>query len=176
RFFGVGKKTCEKMYHLGIFTGADLRMKSVEFLEEHFGNSGLHFYQLARGISNSPVVSNRLPKSIGAERTFRENFTSIIPLKEKLTDICEEVSIRLQKRNLSGKTITLKIKYWDFKLQTKSITLLGYISRFGLLLGTALELLKQSNLKTSDRLIGGQVSNLNINQKKAEYVQLKFRF
>lgn len=176
RFFGVGKKTCEKMYHLGIFTGADLRMKSVEFLEEHFGNSGLHFYQLARGISNSPVVSNRLPKSIGAERTFRENFTSIIPLKEKLNDVCEEVSIRLQKRNLSGKTITLKMKYSDFSLQTKSLTLPYYISSYDLLLDTALELLQQTRLKTSVRLIGIQVSNLNINEKKAEYIQLRFRF
>lgn len=176
RFFGVGKKTCEKMYHLGIFTGADLRQKSFDFLENHFGNSGAHFYQLARGISNSAVVPNRLPKSIGAERTFRENYTSIVPLQDKLKDVCEEVSIRLQKRNLSGKTITLKIKYSDFTLQTKSFTLPYYVSSFDLLLDTSLELLQQNNLKTSVRLIGIQVSNLNINQKKAEYVQLKFRF
>lgn len=176
RFHGVGKKTCEKMYHLGIFTGADLRSKSLEFLEEHFGNSGLHFYQLSRGIHNSLVVSNRLPKSIGAERTFNENITTVIYLKEKLGDICEEVSNRLQKRNLSGKTITLKIKYSDFTLQTKSFTLPYYISSFDLLLDTANDLLQNQFLKTSVRLIGVQVSNLNINQKKAEYIQLKFRF
>jgi len=176
RFHGVGKKTCEKMYHLGIFTGADLRSKSLEFLEEHFGNSGLHFYQLSRGIHNSLVVSNRLPKSIGAERTFNENITTVIYLKEKLGDICEEVSNRLQKRNLSGKTITLKIKYSDFTLQTKSFTLPYYISGFDLLLDTANDLLQNQFLKTSVRLIGVQVSNLNINQKKAEYIQLKFRF
>lgn len=176
RFFGVGKKTCDKMYHLGIFTGADLRFKSFEFLEQHFGNSGLHFYQIARGINNSPVVPNRLPKSIGAERTFRENYTSIIPLKEKLIDICEEVSNRLQKRNLSGKTVTLKIKYSDFTLQTKSLTLPYNISSFDLIFDTSLELLEQTLLKTSVRLIGIQMNNLNVNQKKAEYVQLKFRF
>ena len=121
-------------------------------------------------------MPNRLPKSIGAERTFRENYTSIVPLQDKLKDVCEEVSIRLQKRNLSGKTITLKIKYSDFTLQTKSFTLPYYVSSFDLLLDTSLELLQQNNLKTSVRLIGIQVSNLNINQKKAEYVQLKFRF
>lgn len=176
RFFGVGKKTCEKMYHLGIFTGADLRNKSLDYLEEQFGNSGKHFYQLARGISNSAVIPNRLPKSIGAERTFNENFTSIIPLKEKLTDVCEELSMRLQKRNLSGKTITLKIKYSDFTLQTKSFTLPYYVSSFDLLFDTSLDLLEQNNLRTSVRLIGVQVSNLNVNQKKSEYVQLKFRF
>lgn len=176
RFFGVGKKTCDRMYHLGIFTGADLRSKSLEFLEEHFGNSGPHFFQLTRGISNSQVIPNRLPKSIGAERTFHENFTSIIPLQDKLQDVCEEVSTRLRKRDLSGKTITLKIKYSDFTLQTKSISLPYYISSYDLLLDTALELLEQCTLKTSVRLIGIQLSNLNINQKKLEYIQLKFKF
>lgn len=176
RFHGVGKKTCEKMYHLGIFTGADLRLKSLDFLEEHFGNSGKHFYELSRGINNSPVVPNRFPKSIGAERTFNENITTVVYLKEKLNDICEEVSNRLQKRNLSGKTITLKIKYSDFTLQTKSFTLPYYISSFDLLLDTANDLLQNQLLKMSVRLIGVQISNLNINQKKVEYIQLRFRF
>ena len=164
------------MYHLGIFTGTDLRLKSVEFLEEHFGNSGQHFYELARGISHSQVVPNRLPKSLGAERTFSTNFTSIIPLKDKLYEVCEEVSLRLQKRNLSGKTITLKIKYSDFTLQTKSNTLPYYISSAELIYDTAIELLEQNNLKTSVRLIGVQINNLNINKKKPEYIQLKFKF
>lgn len=176
RFHGVGKKTCEKMYHLGVFTGADLRSKSLTFLEEHFGNSGKHFYELSRGINNSAVVPNRFPKSIGAERTFNQNITTVVYLKEKLKDICEEVSNRLQKRNLSGKTITLKIKYSDFTLQTKSFTLPYYISSFDLLLDTANDLLQNQLLKTSVRLIGIQISNLNINQKKVEYIQLRFRF
>jgi len=176
RFFGVGKKTCDKMYHLGIFTGGDLKKKSLNFLEEHFGNSGLHFYQLARGISFSPVVPDRLPKSIGAERTFEENLTSVIYLKEKLYDICEEVSTRLQKRNLAGKTVTLKIKYSDFTLHTRSVTSAFYMRNRDLLEEAALNLLHQQDLKTSVRLIGIQVSNLNVNEKKAEYIQLKFRF
>ena len=176
RFFGVGKKTREKMYHLGIFTGADLRKKTLPFLEIHFGNSGQHFYNIARGINNSAVVANRMPKSIGAERTFQENLTSVIYLQERLKDICEEVSNRLQKRNLAGKTIILKIKYSDFKVQTKSLTLPYYISNFEILLDTASGLLQEQLLKTSVRLLGIQVSNLNINQKRNEYIQLKFNF
>jgi len=176
RFFGVGKKTREKMYHLGIFTGADLRKKTLSFLEIHFGNSGQHFYNIARGINNSAVVANRMPKSIGAERTFQENLTSVIYLQERLKDICEEVSNRLQKRNLAGKTIILKIKYSDFKVQTKSLTLPYYISNFEILLDTASGLLQEQLLKTSVRLLGIQVSNLNINQKRNEYIQLKFNF
>ncbi|HLW62345.1 MAG TPA: DNA polymerase IV [Flavobacterium sp.] len=176
RFFGVGKKTCEKMYHLGIFTGADLRNKPLDFLETHFGNSGQHFYNISRGISHSPVVANRMPKSIGAERTFMENLTSVIYLQKRLKEVCEEVSNRMQKQNLAGKTITLKIKYSDFKVQTKSFTLPYYISNFELLLDTANDLLQEQLLKTSVRLIGIQVSNLNVNQKKSEYIQLRFKF
>lgn len=176
KFFGVGKVTCQKMYSLGIFTGKDLRDKDVSFLEKHFGNSAQHYFNIARGISNSPVSPNKLPKSIGAERTFAENLTSVVYLEERLTDICEEVFNRLQKRNLAGKTITLKLKYSDFSLQTKSYTLPYFVSNFELLLDTARDLLLHQNLRDSVRLIGVQVSNLNINQKKSEYIQLKFKF
>lgn len=177
RFFGVGEKTCDKMYHLGIFTGGDLRLKSIAFLEEHFGNAAQHYFNLCRGIHHSPVIANRLPKSIGAERTFSQNLTSVIFLEDKLNEICEEVSHRLQKRNLAGKTITLKIKYSDFTLQTRSITSSYYIRNIDLLKETATNILYQQELKTSVRLIGIQVSNLNINEKKkAEYIQLKFKF
>lgn len=175
-FFGVGKVTCQKMYRLGIFTGKDLREKDLAFLEKHFGNSGQHYFNISRGISNAPVAPNKMPKSIGAERTFEENLTSVVFLQERLKDVCEEVSNRLQKRNLAGKTITLKIKYSDFSVQTKSNTLPYFVSNFELLFDTASDLLLQQDLNNSVRLIGVQVSNLNINQKKREYIQLKFKF
>lgn len=176
KFFGVGKVTCQKMYRLGIFTGKDLREKDLAFLEKHFGNSGQHYFNISRGISNAPVAPNKMPKSIGAERTFEENLTSVVFLQERLKDVCEEVSNRLQKRGLSGKTITLKIKYSDFSVQTKSNTLPYFVSNFELLFDTASDLLLQQDLNNSVRLIGVQVSNLNINQKKREYIQLKFKF
>lgn len=176
KFFGVGKVTCQKMYRLGIFTGKDLREKDLAFLEKHFGNSGQHYFNISRGISNAPVAPNKMPKSIGAERTFEENLTSVVFLQERLKDVCEEVSNRLQKRNLAGKTITLKIKYSDFSVQTKSNTLPYFVSNFELLFDTASDLLLQQDLNNSVRLIGVQVSNLNINQKKREYIQLKFKF
>ena len=123
------------------------------------------------------VIANRLPKSIGAERTFLQNLTSVIFLEEKLNEICDEVSNRLQKRNLAGKTITLKIKYSDFTIQSRSLTLNYYIRNVDLLKETTLNILHHLNLRTSVRLIGVQVSNLNINEKKkVEYIQLKFKF
>lgn len=174
RFFGIGKKTADKMYHLGIFTGADLKSKSLEFLEMHFKNSGSHYYQISRGISNSIVVPDRLPKSLGAERTFENNITSEVFLEDKLRWIAQEVSLRLKKRDVSGKTITLKLKYSDFTLQTRSMSYPYFINDEAILFEEAKKLLYQSGLNNSVRLIGIQVSNLNIyKNKQPMYIQLR---
>ena len=176
KFYGIGKKTSEKMFQLGIFTGNDLKQKSLEFLVNHFGNSGKHYYQLARGVDYSEVKPNRAPKSIGAERTFETNISSSIFLEDKLVDLAKDVSERLFKRNVKGKTITLKIKYSDFSQQTRSLSLNMYVNDFKSILKEAKTLLYKENLKNSVRLIGLQISNLNINEKKIEYIQLEFNF
>jgi DNA polymerase-4 len=117
KFYGIGKVTTDKMYHLGIFTGKDLKSKSAEFLEEHFSKSGLHFYNIVRGIHNSAVKPNRIAKSVAAEHTFNENLTSEIFMLEKLERIAGELENRLKKYNISGKTVTLKIKYSEALIQ-----------------------------------------------------------
>jgi DNA polymerase-4 len=176
KFYGIGKVTTEKMYHLGIFTGKDLKSKSKEFLEEHFSKSGLHFYNIVRGIHNSAVKPNRIAKSVAAEHTFNENLTSEIFMVEKLERIANELENRLKKHNISGKTVTLKIKYSDFTTQTRSKTLPYFISDKGLLLETAKELLFQERMKESVRLLGISLNNLNTEIKKTVVVQLKFEF
>lgn len=176
KFYGIGKVTTEKMYHLGIFTGKDLKSKSKEFLEEHFSKSGLHFYHIVRGIHNSAVKPNRIAKSVAAEHTFNENLTSEIFMVEKLERIAAELENRLKKHNISGKTVTLKIKYSDFTTQTRSKTLPYFIADKGLLLETAKELLFQERMKESVRLLGISLNNLNTEIKKTVVVQLKFEF
>ncbi|APU68221.1 MAG: DNA polymerase IV [Christiangramia sp.] len=180
KFYGVGKVTAEKMYRLGIFTGKDLKEKSEEFLTEHFGKSGGHFYKVVRGIHLSPVKPNRIRKSLGAERTFSENISSEIFMLERLQNIAEEIERRLQKSQVAGKTVTLKIKYSDFTLQTRSKTLAYYISSKDLILEIAKELLYQEKMKNSVRLLGISLSNLNTEDEKEEKkeisVQLKFKF
>ncbi|WP_295333543.1 DNA polymerase IV [Flavobacterium sp.] len=176
KFYGIGKVTTERMYHLGIFTGKDLKLKSKEFLEEHFSKSGLHFYNIVRGIHNSAVKPNRIAKSVAAEHTFNENLTSEIFMVEKLERIAAELENRLKKHNISGKTVTLKIKYSDFTTQTRSKTLPYFISDKGLLLETAKELLFQERMKESVRLLGISLNNLNTEVKKTVVVQLKFEF
>ncbi|NAY91814.1 DNA polymerase IV [Muricauda sp. JGD-17] len=182
KFYGVGKVTAEKMYKLGIFTGKDLKKKSLEFLEETFGKSGKYYYYVVRGIHNSPVKPHRVPKSVGAERTFSENLSSEIFMLDKLENIAAELERRLQKSNISGKTITLKIKYSDFTLQTRSKTLPYFIGQKDLILETAKELLYQSPLQNSVRLLGISLANLNAEKKEEKSqeetisVQLQFDF
>ena len=183
KFYGVGKVTADKMYRLGIFTGKDLKEKDVQFLSENFGKSGAHFYNVVRGIHLSEVKPHRTRKSLGAERTFSENISSEIFMLERLQHIAEEIERRLNKSEVAGKTVTLKIKYSDFTLQTRSKTLQYYISSKELILETAKELLYQEKMKNSVRLLGISLSNLNneeddkkTDEKKEISVQLKFRF
>lgn len=182
KFYGVGKVTAEKMYKLGIFTGADLKKKSLEFLEENFGKSGSYYYNVVRGIHHSAVKPHRIPKSVGAERTFSENLSSEIFMLERLERIAEELERRLKKSKIAGKTITLKIKYSDFTLNTRSKTLSYFIADKSLILETAKELLYQEEMKNSVRLLGISLSNLNTDKSEKEEkkesvsVQLKFEF
>jgi DNA polymerase IV len=154
KFYGVGKVTTEKMYQLGIFTGLDLKNKTEEFLEKHFGKSGLFYYKVVRGIHESEVKSERIAKSVAAEHTFNENLSSEIFMLEKLEIIASELERRLKKYKISGKTVTLKIKFSDFSQQTRSKTLPYFISDKSLLLETAKELLFQERMKDSVRLLG----------------------
>jgi DNA polymerase-4 len=176
KFYGIGKVTTEKMYQLGIFTGKDLKSKTKEYLEEHFGKSGGFYYYIVRGIHNSEVKPNRTTKSVAAEHTFNENLTSEIFMEKKLERIAEELEKRLKRYSISGKTVTLKIKYSDFTQQTRSKTLPYFISDKGLLFETAKELLYQERLKDSVRLLGISLNNLNTEVKKTVVVQLKFDF
>ncbi|MFI8377703.1 DNA polymerase IV [Leeuwenhoekiella sp. NPDC079379] len=183
KFYGVGKVTAEKMYQLGIFTGNDLKLKSLEYLQDKFGKSGTFYYNVVRGIHNSQVKPDRIRKSLGAERTFSENIASEIFMIERLENIAEEIERRLKKSDVAGKTVTLKIKYSDFTLKTRSKTLPYFIRSKEVILETARELLFQEKMENSVRLLGITLANLNTEdrdhksiEQKVIAVQLKFEF
>ena len=176
KFYGVGKVTTEKMYQLGIFSGLELKSKSLEFLEKHFGKAGSFYYNVVRGIHNSEVKSDRITKSVAAEHTFDVNLSSEIFMIEKLDIIAAALEKRLKRYKVAGKTVTLKIKYSDFTQQTRSKTLPYFISDRVLILEIVTELLYQERMKDSVRLLGISLSNLNTEQKKFVVVQLKFDF
>jgi DNA polymerase-4 len=180
KFYGVGKVTEEKMYQLGIFTGKELKEKTEEYLSEHFGKSGAYYYYVVRGIHTSEVKPHRIAKSVGTEHTFSENLVSEVFMLEKLEEIAGELDRRLQKKKIAGKTITLKIKYRDFSVQTRSKTLPYFISDKSLIFEAVKELLYQERPKESVRLLGISLSSLNTDvenkAKKQVAVQLKFDF
>ncbi|WP_124979239.1 DNA polymerase IV [Nonlabens xiamenensis] len=180
KFYGIGKVTAEKMFQHGIFTGQDLKRKSLEYLIQHFGKSGAHYYKIVRGIHKSPVRPDRIRKSLGAERTFSENISSELFMKERLVQIAEEIEKRIAKTDVAGKTVTLKIKYRDFKTQTRSKTLDHYIRDKDLILSTAIELMEQEGFRESVRLLGITLSNLNTQKDESSQdsveVQLGFSF
>ena len=178
KFFGIGKVTAAKMFKLGIFTGKDLKSKELSFLKEHFKSSGEHFYNIVRGIHMSEVKPNRLRKSVAAEHTFSKNLTSELYMMQRLESIAEELEGRLLRSKVSGKTVTLKIKYSDFTTQTRSRTMDHFVSNKAELLEVVKELLYQEKVRESVRLLGISMSNLDNDIKGQEQmeVQLKFNF
>ena len=173
KFHGIGKKTKQKMYQLGIFTGKDLKEKTEAYLTEYFGKAGRHYYKVVRGIHDSPVKPEKTPKSVGIERTFEKNLSSELFLEEELKSLSEYLEIRLLKNKLAGKTITVKIKYSDFNQQTRSKTGSLYLSNKDLIFKKAKKLLYQEKLSNSVRLIGISVSNLNTLKKENKVKNLK---
>ncbi|MCH2489801.1 MAG: DNA polymerase IV [Flavobacteriales bacterium] len=184
KFYGVGKVMKEKMYRHGIYTGRDLKLKSLAYLETNFGKSGAYYYDIVRGIQHSKVKPSRTRKSLAAERTFSENISSELFMIDRLEEIAQEVERRLQKSKVAGKTITLKIKYSDFTLQTRSKTLPLFVSSKSLIMNTVKDLLFQEKMKDSVRLLGISLSNLNTedskdtnaSEEKSIDVQLKLDF
>jgi DNA polymerase-4 len=123
RFHGVGPVTAARMAGLGIETGADLRARSLEWLAAHFGSSALHYHDLARGICHRQVKADRPYKSVSAEDTFFEDLREAEPLRSELDRIGRIVWLRIEEKGLSGRTVTLKVKYQDFRIVTRSRSL-----------------------------------------------------
>ncbi|MCG8573749.1 MAG: DNA polymerase IV [Flavobacteriales bacterium] len=182
KFFGVGKATAKRMNSWGIYNGYQLKQHGLEFLIQNFGKSGTHFYNIVRGIQNSPVRPNRERKSVGAERTYPDNLKSDKEILEKARWICEEIQKRLLSIGTKGRTITLKIKFSDFQQQTRSKTLNEAIDDEDQIYEIVKELVDQEEIKKSVRLVGVSLSNLENEQRQEEETitkkdsQLKLEF
>ena len=120
RFHGIGPVTAAKMEGLGIFSGADLAAKDRAWLAAHFGNSAEWLHNLARGIDHRRVKSNRPLKSLGGERTFFHDLIADVEIREALAHVCTVVWDRAAKRHARGRTVTLKLRYADFRTITRA--------------------------------------------------------
>ena len=173
KFHGVGKVTAEKMNALKLFTGADLKMLTELELVRLFGKQGSFYYKIVRGIDERPVEPNRETKSISAEDTFLNDLDNPAEMKEQLDRLAAIVSNRLQQYELKGKTITLKLRYSDFKTLTRSVTLPAVTYDQETIAATALQLLLKTDMQEAKiRLLGIGVSNFAEESGAADSPQL----
>src|SRR5262249_52016271 len=129
RFHGVGPATARKMDQLGIRTGLDLRAQTVEFLHRQFGKAGSYYYWAARGIDERPVRADRIRKSIGAENTFPVDLFTYEAAQDELRDIIDKVWRHCERSGTRGRTVTLKVKFANFRQITRRHT--GQVSIAG---------------------------------------------
>jgi DNA polymerase-4 len=125
RFHGVGPVTARKMERLGILTGADLREWSIAALQAHFGSSADWYWRICRGIDHREVKPDRPYKSVSAERTFDEDLRDPDRLAEELERIAGYAWVRVDRAEVIGRTVTLKVKYGDFTIITRSKSFSG---------------------------------------------------
>ncbi|MFM7403892.1 MAG: DNA polymerase IV [Erythrobacter sp.] len=128
RFHGVGPKAEEKMQRLGIATGADLAGKDIAFLRQHFGSMADYLFRAARGIDLRAVAAHRIRKSVGGERTFADDIGSAGALRETLDNIIAIVWERIEASGARGRTVTLKLKFTDFRIMTRATSLPDYVN------------------------------------------------
>ena len=179
KFFGVGKVTAAKMKAMQINTGADLKKLSEAQLIAQFGKSGKFYYKIVRGIDDRPVRANRETKSVGAEDTLSEDTNEDAVMHDLLRKISETVAKRLEKYQLKGKTVTLKIKFEDFKIITRSRSFATSINKAETIYSEAINLLNEANIGFAKiRLLGITLSRFydDMAEEKLENSQLEFDF
>ncbi len=166
KFYGIGKVTEEKMKRLGIYKGADLKAKSLEFLSQNFKNSASYFYNVSRGIDNREVKGERgIRKSLSNETTFATDIDDIEELHRYLAVLSKEVADDLRDKKLSGKTVTIKVKYDDFQQVTRSKTFNQAVSDYEQVYSVCTNLLKNTDAgKRKVRLIGVGISSINLQE------------
>jgi DNA polymerase-4 len=160
KFYGVGKVTADKMKKQGLFTGADLKKLTENEMIAQFGKAGAFYYRIVRGIDDRDVQPHRETKSMGAEDTFAYDLTGIEEMHAELEKIAKTVHDRLLRYQLKGRTITLKIKYSDFRQITRSLSLPNCTNDLDSILNTSKSLLAATDTENSRiRLLGITVSN-----------------
>lgn len=161
KFHGVGKVTATRMKTMGIHTGADLKRLTETELMRYFGKAGKFYHQIVRGIDNREVTPHRETKSVGAEDTFPYDLTLDEEMLYELEKLARTVSDRLMRKQLRGKSITLKVKFSDFKIITRSHSVEESTDDRRVILEVVKELLVDRDTSKSVRLLGISVSNFS---------------
>lgn len=161
RFHGIGPATEAKMKGLGIHTGADLKAQTLEFLQQYFRKSGPYYHAIARGQDDRRVVPDRPRKSVGSETTFAQDLGRPIEIVEGIKSVLDDVWGYCERTGLGGRTVTVKIKYADFQIVTRSRTLPAAVASRDELERTSVELVHGIfPLEKKVRLLGVSLHNL----------------
>ena len=161
KFHGIGPATVEKMHDLGIYTGADLLQWSLDELKPIFGKVSRYYYYAARGEDDREVVSYRERKSIGSEKTFSEDLSNVEMMLEKLHELAAEVWQEMQMKEVTARTITVKVKFENFVQVTRSNTITSDIRELEDITRHLHDLLNKAVKKGQRvRLLGVTVSKL----------------
>lgn len=159
RFHGVGPATAARMARLGIATGLDLRNQDLEVLTRQFGKAGPYYYWIARGVDERPVRANRVRKSVGAETTFFTDLHDFAAMREALQPILDKVWRHCDGHALQARTVTLKLKYSDFRIVTRRLTIARPVAGRADLEAVSLDLLRRlAPPPMGVRLLGVSVS------------------
>ena len=177
RFHGVGPVTATKMESLGILTGADLRDRRLDELMRYFGSSAGYFHRAAHGEDDRPVQPDRPLKSVGAERTFDVDLTDEADLLLALEPVIDAAWTRIARAGASGRTLTLKAKFADFKLVARSRTFAAPMSDRSIIADIGCALLRSLlPAEQGIRLLGLTLSGLGNDGSGSDLVQPPFNF
>ena len=161
KFHGIGPATSAKMNGLGIFTGLDMRNQSLEFMNANFGKAGAYYYWISRGVDERPVRANRIRKSVGAENTFSSDLKGFDAMVSELEPLIDKVWRHCESTGSRGRTVTLKVKFADFEIITRSRSVAWAISTRDDLARLSIGLLENSMpLPKAVRLLGVSLSSL----------------
>ncbi len=176
KFHGVGPATNAKMNRLGIYSGLDLRGLDLPFLIKAFGKAGRFYYWIARGIDERPVRANRIRKSIGTETTFVQDLTAFEAMRAVVVELAAKVWRHCEAARMRGRTVTLKVKYFDFQIITRSRTLPAAVACEEELGRTGVQLLAELMPPAKGvRLLGLTLSNLEAEwAAKPSHPQMSF--
>jgi DNA polymerase IV len=168
KFHGIGPATGAKMNALGLHIGLDMRKQTLEFMQAHFGKAGAYYYWISRGIDNREVRANRIRKSVGAENTFSSDLTDFEAMAAELQPLIDKVWRHCEEKGTRGRTVTLKVKFADFKQITRSRSLIGTIGSRDEIATVSTELLKAAFRRgKAVRLLGISISGFVLGETDA---------
>jgi DNA polymerase-4 len=169
KFHGIGPATSAKMNSLGLYTGLDMRNQTLQFMQANFGKAGRYYYWISRGVDDREVRADRIRKSVGAENTFSIDLSEFDVMAAELQPLIDKVWRHCEDKAARGRTVTLKMKFNDFEVITRSRSVPVPISSRSDLEVLAIALLQnEMPLRKPVRLLGVSLSSLQGEEEETE--------